>query len=738
MKRTIWLFIFLVTTVIAPAQYVIQKGIAFRYNGRKPRTPLGNVYIKTSNSSNGVLSDSINGLFTLYLKDKQMGSPIGRVNIAKKGMMIFNQQAVDEWSVRKEPLCLILCDADEFEKQKQNLITIGQQEAKKRYDKKIAEIELIYQKESAEWYQKLSEADEEIQNIRKHIGEYADLFARIDESEIDTLAQQAIDLFNNGYIEEAIRKFEEGRYLEKLRTVRRAQKQGNAIISNIQKEVKKAQLDELEYISSLNAQIKAYRLHGDWQKVQELMKGLADELNSFKDNYSYATFCSDQKLYEESDRYFQRTYEILRQESCQDEEGLYKPSYLLSKAMLLYNWGALKCKKLEYEKSEEFLLSALEIYRNLANNDFITYGLSVANTLNELSWVESYANKPKDRDTYLLDAWNICKHFEDLAPQRYDAIAPIIIYNMAAYYWRNQQYEESERMWMKALVLYQKENNLPYIAGVYNNMGKLYSDMKKNDKSQLMFTRALEIREKLASYNFYEFGADYSATLDRLGLFYESINAPEEAKKYHRKNLEVRRQLLNTDPTINTTDVAWTLCYLARLYLRTEQLDSCEIFCRQVIEITDKQFDNTKQSYNGVYAGILIDLADLLNERGIYNSAHWAYSVALPIYRDNANMYALTLNNLSFNLIFMKDYSKAEELAIEGLSTDSTKHWIATNLAAALLFQGKFEEAEKIYRQYKVELREPFLDDFMQFEKAGVIPKKYEADVEKIKKILNE
>ena len=68
---------------------------------------------------------------------------------------------------------------------------------------------------------------------------------------------------------------------------------------------------------------------------------------------------------------------------------------------------------------------------------------------------------------------------------------------------------------------------------------------------------------------------------------------------------------------------------------------------------------------------------------------------------------------------------------------DSTQHWIASNLAAALLFQGKYAEAEQVYRQYKEELKESFLNDFKQFAEVGVIPKEYEADVEKIKQILN-
>ena len=102
------------------------------------------------------------------------------------------------------------------------------------------------------------------------------------------------------------------------------------------------------------------------------------------------------------------------------------------------------------------------------------------------------------------------------------------------------------------------------------------------------------------------------------------------------------------------------------------------------------------------------------------------------------NTYATTIGGQSFNAIFMKKYSEAEQLAREGLAVDSTQHWITSNLAAALLLQGRYSEAEPIYRQYKNEMKDSFLDDFRQFKVAGVIPKEREEDVEKIKRMLEE
>lgn len=83
-------------------------------------------------------------------------------------------------------------------------------------------------------------------------------------------------------------------------------------------------------------------------------------------------------------------------------------------------------------------------------------------------------------------------------------------------------------------------------------------------------------------------------------------------------------------------------------------------------------------------------------------------------------------------------FQEGERYSLEALKVDSTKHLAYTNLAAAMLFQGKTEEAEKLYRQYKVEFKDSMLDDFAEFERLGIIPKERKSDVERIKAILKE
>ena len=63
MRRTLFIYVILLMLPVAIlAQGMIQqKGIAYRYNGKQKRTPLGNVTISYAGNSRSVISSEGNG-----------------------------------------------------------------------------------------------------------------------------------------------------------------------------------------------------------------------------------------------------------------------------------------------------------------------------------------------------------------------------------------------------------------------------------------------------------------------------------------------------------------------------------------------------------------------------------------------------------------------------------------------------------------------------------------------------
>ena len=518
MRKIVIFFMVLLGTCNVLAQSVfVQKGITFRYNGKNPRTPLGGVYVKTATSPNGVVSDENNGVFFLKLQNIKMGDRLGRATVSKTGLMIFNQQAVDEWSARKEPLKLILCDANQFQKQKNNLISIGRNQAEKKYKKRLAELEKKNKAQQLtldEYYAKLDSINRDRDNAEKHMEEYADMFARIDESEVDTLAQRAIELFNQGQLEEAIKLFEQGNYLEIYDdALKKIKTQAEELRQKADSAVVLADKDIEEYKKFIQAQVSVYKMRKEWDKAAELLKGLADKLQTQDVIWDYAIFSQSQNQFAEAETYYK----------------IYiKKQLLLSKTN----------------------------------------------------------------------------------PQIYESA-----------------------------------------------LGDSYNNLANSQVKQEKYT--------------------------------EAISSFEQALEFYKKEAE-----------------------------------------------QGKSIDN--------YTTIILWLDQLYRQEKKYSKAYQCFKRNIPllktIYRSDKNNYTELLKSIlvsqSFYSIFEKQYVEAENYSKEALEVDSTKHVIYGNLAAALLFQGKYQEAEKIYRQYKSELKEAFLSDFEEFSKAGVIPKNREEDVEKIRQLL--
>ena len=323
------------------------------------------------------------------------------------------------------------------------------------------------------------------------------------------------------------------------------------------------------------------------------------------------------------------------------------------------------------------------------------------------------------------------------------------------YFGRQNQHQKAIAFYEKALSIYRRlvQANPQvyefYVATTLNNLAILYSYTQRFSESESLFKDALEIRRRLAQANTLAFDSDVAKTLNNLAILYSYTQRFSESESLFKEALKIRRILAGALPGKYEPHVALALNNLASLYKTTQRFSESEKTYNLALSRLRWRLIHDKahpQAYEPYVAGTLYNLALLYSDTQRFSESEEKYKEALAIRRrlalSNPQAYepdvALVLWRLSFNEIFLKKFSEAECLAREGLETDSTQHWIASNLAAALLFQGKYTEAEKIYRQYKSELSDSFLDDFKQFAEAGVIPPECEADVEKIKQLLSE
>ncbi len=931
MRKIVIFFMVLLGTCNVLAQSVfVQKGITFRYNGKNPRTPLGGVYVKTATSPNGVVSDENNGVFSLKLQNIKMGDRLGRATVSKKGLMVFNQQAVDEWSARKEPLKLILCDANQFQKQKNNLISIGRNQAEKKYKKRLAELEKKNKAQQLtldEYYAKLDSINRDRDNAEKHMEEYADMFARIDESEVDTLAQRAIELFNQGQLEEAIKLFEQGNYLEKLDDALKVKTQAEKLRQTADSAEVLADKDIEEYKKNIQAHVSAYIMSNEWDKAAELLKGLADKLQTQDVIGDYARFSQNQNLFAEAETYY-KIYIKKQLLLSKTNPQIYEPALAVS----YNNLGVLYSDTRRFSDSEQMHNSALEIYKRLAATNPQTYDPDLAMSYNNLGILYHATQRFTDSEQMYNSALEIYKRLAGTNPQAYEPGLAMIYSNLGILYCATQRFSDSEQMYNSALEMlkrladanpqayeptlamsYDNLGNLyhdiqrfadseqmhnsaleirkrlagtnpqayePGLATTYSNLGNLYSDTQRFADSEQMYNSALEIRKRLAatnpqayepdlatSYNnlgllyndmqrftdseqmynsalemlkrladanpqvyeprlgdsYYNFGVLYSDmqrftdseqmynsalkirkrlavtnpqvydpdlgdSYNNLGVLYRDMQRFADSEQMHKSALEIRKRLADTNPHAYNPDLAGSYHNLAILYSVTQRFNDSEQMFNSALEIYKRLMGENSFIYDqrlanclfgfallqlkqgksteaisrleqalefykkeveqgksiNYYTKIMSRLDQLYVQEKKYSQAYQCFKRNIPLlktlYQSDKSNYIELLNGIlvsqSFFAIFEKQYTEAENYSKEALKVDSTRHVAYSNLAAALLFQGKYQEAEKIYRQYKSELKEGFLSDFEEFSKAGVIPKNREEDVEKIKQLL--
>lgn len=762
--RRIFLFIGMLIATMSFGQVQTQKGVSYRYNGKNPRTPLPNVTVECATANNLVISDST-GNFTLTFNKLKMGDRMGLVTVKKREMMVFNQHAVDEWSIRKEPLCLILCDANEFDRQKQELIAIGKHEAEKKYEHKKSDLEKQLKAsliDRAQYEAKLDTAYEELARLHKHIDEYADLFARIDESEIDTLAQQAMDLFKHGKVDEATRLFEQGNYLEKLKADNRTIQQADQLIETAKQVKAKAEEEKEMHLNSLKAQVEAYKTQNEWEKVGVLLKDLADELNTFESLFEYANFCQNQNAFNEAETYYLKALSIVRQLTKDNPQTYESESYEPALAVVLSEFATLYFTDVHrLQKSETMLLEAIEIQTRLVKESPKAHEAQLAESLSRLAILYQKEGRFKESEKTFLEALEVNKRMAKESPQTYEYDLANVLDNLAALYHDADKPRESEEMHIEALEIYRglaKDNPKAYepdMAKALVNLGILYKNTRRFEESETLYAEALDILVRLNKENPEAHAYDLATTYFNLALLYAGEKRLWECEEAFLKALELYRQLSENNPQAYKADLALTLFKLGLLMsdenqwfgegIQVSRYEEAIPYYEEALPFY-RELASNSSSYIDYYLAILYKLSNLYTITMDHAKQYELNEEWLPLLHELcleepdewAMDYLMTMDIQASNCIFVGQFELAEQYAREILSIIPSWQGSYTSLGASLLFQGKFDEAAQIFQQHKEEYKDAFLLELDRFEAAGVISEERKADVERVRKMLTE
>lgn len=652
-----------------------------------------------------------------------------------------------------------------------------------------------------EYRQRIAKLMEDQKNNQKLIADMAEEYAQIDYDQMDSQNQRISDAILNGRLTEAdslLRSKGDMRSRnEEIDRRLQAEAQRKNEIAREQDELTASEEGTRKMLEDFAADcykyFDMYRMENrhDSAVYYIELRASRDTTNA-EWQFDAGYYLLKQNQHIKAITYYEKALNIYRRLTVVNPQ-VYEPAV----AMTLNNLAYLYKDTQRFGESEVMYKEALETFRRLSIDNPQTYESDLAVTLNNLAILYASTQRFGESEAMYKGALEIFRRLANTNQQAYEPNVAATLHNLANLYYSAQRFGESEAMYKETLEIYRRLANVasqtyePDLATSLNNMAVLYMDTQRYDESEMMNKEALIIRRRLADANPLAYEPDLAMTLNNLAILYANAQRFDESEMMYKEALEIRRRLADTNPQAYEPDVAATLNNLAALYAATQRFDESEIMYKEALEIFRRLADANPLVYESAVAQTQYVIGWLKEDQNQYEEAIPAFEEALEIYRrlakknptqqqwyeyslyrlsqlytatnnksaayhinqewlpilknkytDNPNDwsmdYSAALGSQSFSAIFMKLYAEAEQLAREGLTVDSTQHWIASNLASSLLFQGKYAEAEQVYRQYKEELKEGFLDDFQQFAEAGVIPKESEADVEKIKKILLE
>ena len=478
----------------------------------------------------------------------------------------------------------------------------------------------------------------------------------------------------------------------------------------------------------------------------ELIRANLSEEELAKSLFEYGHFLQTNKRYDLAEARYRENLDIYQRLEVISPQA-YEPGLATTQNNLGLLYSDTQC----YGESEEMYLSAVEIYQRLSVVNPQVYEPYLATTQNNLGLLYRDTQRYGESEEMYLSAVEIYQRLSVVNPQVYEPDLARAQNNLGNLYRDTQRYKESEEMYLSAVEIYQRLSVAnpqvyePDLAMVQNNLGLLYSDIQRYEDSEKMHLSAVEIYRRLAAANPQVYEPDLAETQNDLGILYSDTRRYEESEEMYLSAMEIRRRLAVANPQVYEPGLARTQYNLGCLYSDTRRYEESEKMYLSAMEIRRRLAVANPQVYEPDLADTQYNLGCLYYNIQRYEESGEMYLSALKVYQRltvaDPQVYEPYLvracNNLSFLFLAQGNFEEAERYAREGAKYDSTHHTIYTNLAASLLFQGRYAEAEEIYLRYKEELKEDFLSDFEDFYQRGIIPPEREDDVERIKKLLS-
>ena len=403
----------------------------------------------------------------------------------------------------------------------------------------------------------------------------------------------------------------------------------------------------------------------------------------------------------------------------------------------------------EYTKAENYYLQCLEKYRTLEKENPNVYLTDIARILNRLAILHRAINEHQKALKEHEEALKIRRTLASENPKDYLADLAETLNSLAVLHTYFKEFTKALEINEEALEIRRKlatENPKIYLFDVaqsLNNLGRLYYYNENYAKSLEKYEEALKINRNLAAENTKNY-EKVALCLGNLAILHKVIKEYSKALIEYTEALEIYRTLATENPKAYLETVARVLNNSGNLHEVMNEYPKALAEYTEALEINRNLAIENPKVYLVSVAETLMNLGELYQNNKEYQKALKEYEEALTIFQEfaakNPKVYTedivRILNNISRCYLFTKAYTQSEQYARKALELDNTAALSKACMAHALLFQGHYAEAEKIYKELLPKIKETLREDFEKFENAGLFSEEQKNKVEKIKKML--
>ncbi len=272
------------------------------------------------------------------------------------------------------------------------------------------------------------------------------------------------------------------------------------------------------------------------------------------------------------------------------------------------------------EEARHHFERALELRRQLAEQNPSVYLPDMATTLNNLGNLDRLENQPQEARRHYEEALKI---HQQLAKENLDPFPPdlaVTLNNLGSLELANMQLEEARQHFEGALEIYRQmaqqnpDAYLPKVAETLNNLGLVAREQKRMAEARQYYEEALRIRNQLAQQDQDAYLPYLATTLNDLGILDATQNRRDDARRHYQEALEAYRQLAQRDPNTYLPYVAATLNNLALVDESQNRIEESRAHFQEDLSIFQKLYRENPRKYAGDVARVKGNLAELDNK----------------------------------------------------------------------------------------------------------------------------